>query len=88
MQILFFASAKAVIAKPQELLTLPMPQVPISDLADLLLASHAWCRTELKAVLDKSAWSLNECIVPKDEEASTMVKAGDTVAVIPPVSGG
>ena len=65
-----------------------MPEVPLSDVPDLLLASHAWCREELRGVLEKSALSLNEQIIHKDQQASTMVKPGDTVAVIPPVSGG
>lgn len=59
---------------------------PLADLAALLSARHR--ATELESVLETCAWSLNEEMVPEEDVASVRLKAGDVVAVIPPVSGG
>lgn len=60
----------------------------LSDLGATLVALHP--NTKLGTVLESSAWSVNEEMVPNDSNdvASIRLKAGDVIAVIPPVSGG
>jgi len=52
------------------------------------LLRHQQHEAELRTVLRRSAWSVNEAIVGRDEEASLVLRDRDVVAVIPPVSGG
>jgi molybdopterin converting factor small subunit len=60
----------------------------LSDLGTILISRHP--STKLAEVLESSAWSVNEEMVSDDpdEIAPIRLKAGDVVAVIPPVSGG
>ena len=60
----------------------------LSDLGAILVSRHP--STKLAQVLESSAWSLNEEMVSDDpdEIVAVRLKAGDVVAVIPPVSGG
>lgn len=60
----------------------------LSDVGAVLISRHPG--TKLAEVLESSTWSLNEEMVPDDpgEIASIQLKAGDAIAVIPPVSGG
>ena len=73
-----------------ESLALPSSEAgyPLSSLSAYLLSRHAQCANELKKVLDGSAWAVNEEMVLDTEVEETMLKNGDVVAVIPPVSGG
>lgn len=60
----------------------------LSDLGAVLISRHP--NTKLAEVLESSAWSVNEEMVPDDpnEIVAVRLNAGDVVAVIPPVSGG
>lgn len=72
-------------------------RVPLSLLAAYIISLYpspstppSTSQPSLAQVLESSAWSVNEEMIPKDdsEEGNVMLKAGDVVAVIPPVSGG
>ncbi|KAF8322157.1 hypothetical protein DL93DRAFT_2071957 [Clavulina sp. PMI_390] len=58
----------------------------LADLGSALLARHS--DTKLSAVLATSKWSVNEEMVQEEEIENIVLKGGDVVAVIPPVSGG
>jgi molybdopterin converting factor small subunit len=86
IQMLYFASARTTLGKSNESLSIPSsPPFPISKLKAFLLETNG-NNPELKTVLDKSALSVNEEIIYDDDEV--VLKEGDVVAVIPPVSGG
>ncbi|KAI0635663.1 hypothetical protein C8Q77DRAFT_1155438 [Trametes polyzona] len=57
---------------------------PLSALADVLVARHPG--TRLGAVLAQSQWAVDEEMV--DDLARVVLKGGEEVAVICPVSGG
>lgn len=84
--LLYFASARTALSLSSEQIPLPSSSFALSSLGDLLLQRHPEAAQELKAVLVKSAWSVNEEIVFDPEEC--ILQNGDVVAVIPPVSGG
>lgn len=56
------------------------------DLGQVLISRYP--DTKLASVLAMSAWSVNEEMVPDQESGNAILKAGDVVAIIPPVSGG
>ena len=57
---------------------------PLEDLAALLAARHP--RTALGAVLAQSSWAVDAEMV--DDAAGVVLRGGEEVAVICPVSGG
>ena len=60
------------------------PGLPLSDLAALLVSRHP--NTKLGSVLEQSSWAVDAEMV---EDPSTVVlRGGEEVAVICPVSGG
>lgn len=88
-----------IAPSPPDSTSLSPPQSPhLADLTAALVARHP--NTRLASVLESSAWSLNEEMVPDDADGentgdpneinvgNVVLKAGDVVAVIPPVSGG
>ncbi|GAA93995.1 uncharacterized protein L969DRAFT_15728 [Mixia osmundae IAM 14324] len=88
IRLLYFASARTALGGvSSEEIELAV-STKLKELSSILLDRHAGVRQELAAVLGQSAWCVNEEIVPRDEEAQHELKPGDTVAVIPPVSGG
>lgn len=86
--VLYFASARDAVGVVSEPVDLPSAEPSLGDLTAVLLARHQQHDAELRAVLRQSAWSVNEAIVGRDEEAALVLRPGDVVAVIPPVSGG
>lgn len=88
--MLYFASARTTLNKSNESLSLPSSSFPIAKLKTYLLEKYDG-NEELKKVLNKSALSLNEEIVYDEDDAAAgevLLKEGDVVAIIPPVSGG
>lgn len=83
--MLYFASARTTINKSSESVTLPSSTFPCTKLKSFLLEKYNG-DGELKKVLDKSAISVNEEIIYDEDEV--ILKDGDIVAIIPPVSGG
>lgn len=84
--MLYFASARTTVNLSSEILRLPSTSTRVSDLPAILLEKHEQVAQDLRAVLAKSAFSVNEEIVY--DLAGTLLHEGDTVAIIPPVSGG
>jgi molybdopterin converting factor small subunit len=83
--ILYFASASTATGKTIEKLSIPSTGLPLPSLNDLLI-SHYPNNTNLPKVLNSSQWSVNEEMV--DDPSSVILRGGEEVAVIPPVSGG
>lgn len=84
--MLYFASARTTVNLSSEILHLPSSSSRVADLSAILLEKHESVAQDLRAVLAKSAFSVNEEIVY--DLAGTLLHEGDTVAIIPPVSGG
>ena len=88
LTVLYFAAARDATGVSTETVELASSEPLLADLSAALLERHQARDTELRAVLRRSAWSVNEAIVGRDEEASLVLRDRDVVAVIPPVSGG
>ena len=84
----FAASRDALDGLSTETFELASTVKYLADLPAALLQRHQEHADELKAVLRRSAWSVNEELIPREEEATTELRDRDVVAVIPPVSGG
>ncbi|KAF6226361.1 hypothetical protein HO133_009227 [Letharia lupina] len=86
-RLLYFASAASFTRKSSD--TFPAP-LPISDLFSVLEKKYSGIT---KAVLDSCAVTVNLEYVDVEEEsgkekAGVVIKEGDEVAIIPPVSSG
>lgn len=88
-RLLYFASAASFTKKASEDFTAPLP---IADLFGLIESKHPGITT---AVLSSSAITVNLEYVDVEEvegvstdRNSTVIKEGDEVAIIPPVSSG
>jgi len=90
INVLYFAGAQSAVKLQRETVALPESSAqtgfPLAELAALLIARHP--HTGLDAVLQTSQWSVDEEMVTSDDVVSTRLQGGETVAVIPPVSGG
>ena len=91
--VLYFAAASTATGKTSERVTLPTtsvdpatgePSFPLSSLGDLLVSLYP--STNLKDVLGHSRWSVDAEMV--DDPEAVVLKGGEEVAVICPVSGG
>ena len=82
--VLYFAAAMAATKLPSEMFTLPDGGLKLSDLAKLIASRHP--NTGIDRVLEGSRWSVDAELV--DRLDSFVLKGGEEVAVIPPVSGG
>ena len=80
--LLYFASAATHTRKASEFL--PGPSSP-RQLFDELETRYPGIKAK---VLDSSALTVNLEYVDVDEAGQTIIKAGDEVAIIPPVSSG
>lgn len=78
IKILFFAEAKRITGLEET--ELDFEGVDISDLKELLKVKFS----SLNKVLESSAFAVDKEYV----QSQTVLKNGDTVAVIPPVEGG
>ncbi|KAI9000580.1 hypothetical protein BD414DRAFT_405773 [Trametes punicea] len=84
--VLYFAAASTATGLTSE--EVPLPTSSDSSfctaLADVLVARHPG--TNLRDVLAQSQWAVNEEMV--DDPSKVILKGGEEVAVICPVSGG
>jgi molybdopterin converting factor subunit 1 len=87
IKVLYFASAKEALGVAQETVNLPDELVTLADLPKLLIQLHP-DKAAFVHALRRSALSLNEELILRDDEQTTPLATGDTVAIIPPVSGG
>lgn len=85
IRVLYFAAALSEAGTDSETITLPSSDpFPLSSLSQLLVSSHP--NTKLEDVLKISQWAVNLEMVGDPE--LYMLKGGEEVAVICPVSGG
>lgn len=85
--VLYFAAAHTATGVQSESIALPLSTsdaFPLSALGELLAQRHA--NTNLGAVLKMSQWSVDAEMV--DDPSEVLLKGGEEVAVICPVSGG
>jgi molybdopterin converting factor small subunit len=82
--LLYFASASSFTSKTSE--SLPAP-LPISKLFDILEEKYSGMKAK---ILESCLVTVNLEYVdlPDDGEEGTIIKEGDEVAIIPPVSSG
>ncbi|PWN28100.1 hypothetical protein BDZ90DRAFT_231861 [Jaminaea rosea] len=96
--LLLFAAARDAAGRSTMRLDLPSSPspFPLKDLASLLEAQGSKDKDaekvkdlpRLQDVLKRSQWSVGQSMVDEDEVDKTMLRGGEEVAVIPPVSGG
>ncbi|KDR76322.1 hypothetical protein GALMADRAFT_226011 [Galerina marginata CBS 339.88] len=81
--VLYFAAASTTTGRTSE--EVPIPEgLKLCELTDLLVERHP--NTNLKEIIDTSQWSVDLEMV-EDPEA-IVLKGGEEVAIICPVSGG
>ncbi|KDN44203.1 hypothetical protein RSAG8_05676, partial [Rhizoctonia solani AG-8 WAC10335] len=86
--VLYFAAARTETGIHKEVIPIPPGStgVPLSELGDLLVSRHP--DTKLREVLDISSWSVDEEMVDDDLVQRIVLRGGEEVGVICPVSGG
>jgi len=92
--VLYFAAANSATGLASESITLPStPQASdqtagyrLADLGGFLVSRHEKRGGELEKVLAMSRWSVDADMV--DDADTVILRGGEEVAVIPPVSGG
>ncbi|TFK72916.1 hypothetical protein BDN72DRAFT_762552 [Pluteus cervinus] len=82
--VLYFAAASTATGITEEEIDIADEGVSLASLGEILVARHP--ETGLDEVLAGSQWSVDASMV--DDPASVMLKGGEEVAVICPVSGG
>lgn len=82
--VLYFAAATTALGLTSETFVLPHDGLKLSDLAELITSRHP--DTGIGPVLGQSRWSVDAELV--DLPDSVVLRGGEEVAVIPPVSGG
>ncbi|KAI0749581.1 hypothetical protein C8Q80DRAFT_1162753 [Daedaleopsis nitida] len=84
--VLYFAAASTATGLTTEEVELPGTEssLLLSELASVLVARHP--KTSLGAVLEKSSWAVDAEMV--EDPAAVVLRGGEEVAVICPVSGG
>jgi molybdopterin converting factor small subunit len=82
--VLYFAAATTATGRTSETFTLPDDGFKLSDLAKLIVSRHP--NTGIDRVLGGSRWSVDAELVQVLD--SFVLRGGEEVAVIPPVSGG
>jgi len=89
--ILYFAAASTATGLTSQTISLPLPsstspteQFRLSSLGDLLVSLHS--NKGLDKILQSSQWSVDAEMV--DDPREVVLKGGEEVAVICPVSGG
>ena len=93
VNVFFFAAAKeATGGVGSQKISLPEIPFPLSKLAAHLVQTVARSGQgdtgSLEKVMQHSKWSVNEDMVAEEEMDSIILKGGEDVAIIPPVSGG
>lgn len=83
--VLYFAAASTATGLTSERVAIaPEGGLPLTSLPELLVSRHP--NTGLDRILATSQWSVDEEMV--DEPSEVVLKGGEEVAVICPVSGG
>lgn len=82
--VLYFAAASTATGLTSEDVLIPEDGLKLQELTDLLVSRHP--DTRLKEIIDTSQWCVNLEMVDNPEDV--LLKGGEEVAVICPVSGG
>jgi len=82
--VLYFAAAMTATRRTSESFALPDDGLKLSDLAKLIVSRHP--NTGIDRVLEQSRWSVGTELV--HDLGSLVLRGGEEVAIIPPVSGG
>ena len=82
--VLYFAAATTVLGLTSETFVLPDGGLKLSDLAKLIASRHP--NAGIDRVLQQSRWSVDTELIYLPD--SVVLRGGEEVAVIPPVSGG
>ena len=82
--VLYFAAATTATGCTSETFSLPEDGLKLSDLAELIASRHP--NTGIKHVLERSQWAADSNLIHHLD--SFVLRGGEEVAVIPPVSGG
>ncbi|KAJ7049701.1 hypothetical protein C8F01DRAFT_725614 [Mycena amicta] len=85
IRVLYFAAASTATRLNEELVPIP-ENLPLSALGAILIERHRQVTNELGKILEGSQWSVDAEMV-EDPEA-VVLRGGEEVAVICPVSGG
>ena len=87
--MLYFAGARTSLPHEpnSESISLSTTPFALAGLRQLLCERHEG-NIAFANVLQRSAWSVNEEMVQRDEEATTLLRGGEVVGIIPGVSGG
>jgi sulfur-carrier protein len=80
IRVLYFAGVKELLGRGEESLELPGAESDVARVQAQLIAAHP----QLEARLDAVRFAVNEDFAV----AGTVVRDGDVLAIIPPVSGG
>jgi molybdopterin synthase sulfur carrier subunit len=90
--VLYFAGAQTATGLFSETIPIPhttddsSPGLPLSNLSSILSERHS--KSNLKSILETSAWSIDAEMIDPDDVPNIVLKGGEEVAVICPVSGG
>lgn len=82
--VLYFAAATTALDRTSETFEVPDDGLKLSDLAKLIVSRHP--NSGIDRVLERSRWSVDAELA--DLAGSVVLRGGEEVAVIPPVSGG
>ena len=82
--VLYFAAATTTTGRTSETFALPDGGLKLSDLAKLVVSRHP--NSGIDRVLEGSRWSVDAELV--HDLDSCVLRGGENVGVIPPVSGG
>lgn len=82
--VLYFAAATTALDCTSETFEVPDGGLKLSDLAKLIVTRHP--NSGIDRVLEQSRWSVDAELA--DLVGSVVLRGGEEVAVIPPVSGG
>ena len=79
VRTLYFAAARERVGVQEERISLPQPYL-LTTLKSLIYQRHP----RLESLDSYVRWAVNQRFVEEDQE----LRAGDEVAIIPPISGG
>lgn len=82
--VLYFSAAMTATGVTSEEITIPSPEFKLSSLGSILVSRHP--SANLQTILDTSQWSVDLEMV--EDPDTVILKGGEEVAVICPVSGG
>ena len=82
--VLYFAAASTATGLASESIPIPYEGLKLSELGNVLTSRHA--KSNLGNVLNSSRWSVDLEMI--DDPEVIVLKGGEEVAVICPVSGG